>query len=58
MIDESFEDTIREFVKLDTNDKNRLIIYERLLKETYYRLPLNAIVKNEEESHAILRRIK
>jgi len=58
MIDESFENTIREFVKLDANDKNRLVIYERLLKATYYRLPLNTIVKNEEESHAILRRIK
>lgn len=52
------EDIVREFVKLDQNDKNRILLYERILKTTCYRLPLNVIVKNEEESHEILRRVK
>ena len=50
------EESIRQFVKLDKDDEKR-IIYERLLKATYYRLPMHKIVK-EEESHAILRRVK
>lgn len=50
------EESIRQFVKLDKDDEKR-IIYERLLKATYYRLPMHKVVK-EEESHAILRRVK
>jgi hypothetical protein len=52
------EEEIRQFVRLDHNDENRILIYDRLLRATCYRLPLDIKVKNEEESHSILRRVK
>lgn len=52
------EEEVRRWVKLGPNDENRRVIYDRLLRATCYRLPLDIKVKNEEESHLILRRVK